>query len=99
MTTQTAEQEQTQGHDGRRRIIQGVVKSTKMKKTITVAWQRQVRHPKFGKYMQRYTNLHAHDEQEQAKVGDLVEVMETRPISKLKRWRLVRIVRQATMTK
>ncbi|MCK6438724.1 MAG: 30S ribosomal protein S17 [Planctomycetes bacterium] len=78
---------------GRRRKLQGVVTSTKMQKTITVLWQRQVRHQRFGKFVQRHTKLHAHDEQGTAKVGDLVEIMETRPISKMKRWRLVRVVR------
>ena len=79
----------------RRRLIRGVVKSTKMQKTITVAWQRQVRHAKFGKFVTRVTNLHAHDENSTAKVGDFVEIMQTRPLSKTKRWRLVKVVREA----
>lgn len=79
----------------KRRLVQGIVKSVKMEKTITVNWQRQVRHPRFGKFVQRFTHLHAHDENQEAKVGDLVEIMATRPLSKLKRWRLVRVVRGA----
>ena len=70
--------------------------STKMNKTITVLWDRQVRHPRFHKFVQRHTKLHAHDEKQDAHVGDLVEIAETRPMSKLKRWRLVRVVREAT---
>jgi len=93
---QTATATQATGERSNRRIVQGVVKSIKMKKTITVTWQRQVRHAKFGKFVSRHTNLHAHDENDVAKVGDLVEIMETRPISKLKRWRLLRVVRAAT---
>lgn len=78
-----------------RRSIQGVVKSAKMHKTITVLWQRSVKHPRYGKYVQRHTHLHAHDENNEAKVGDLVEIMATRPLSKTKTWRLVRVVRRA----
>jgi small subunit ribosomal protein S17 len=78
-----------------RRKLQGVVISSKMKKTITVMWQRQVMHPRVRKIVQRRTRLHAHDEHDEAKVGDLVEIAETRPISKTKTWRLVRVVRRA----
>lgn len=86
------------GARNKRRLVQGVVKSVKMEKTITVQWQRQVRHPRFGKFVPRFTNLHAHDENQDAKVGDLVEIMATRPLSKTKRWRLVRVVRRAHLT-
>lgn len=81
-----------------RRRIQGIVKSAKMQKTITVLWQRQVKHPRYGKYVQRHTKLHAHDENNEAKVGDLVEIMATRPLSKTKTWRLVRVLRKAPGT-
>lgn len=87
------------GHQGARRVIQAVVLSTKMEKTITVQWERQVRHPRFHKFVKRNTKLHAHDEKQEAKVGDLVEIMETRPLSKSKRWRLVRVVRHAHLTR
>ncbi|MCC6574524.1 MAG: 30S ribosomal protein S17 [Planctomycetes bacterium] len=79
-----------------RRTIQGIVKSAKMQKTITVLWQRSVKHPRYGKFVQRHTKLHAHDEKNEAKVGDLVEIMATRPLSKTKTWRLLRVLRRAT---
>ncbi len=67
--------------------------SDKMNKTRRVVVERLVPHPKYGKMMKRRTICHAHDEQNASHVGDLVEIMETRPLSKLKRWRIVRIVR------
>ncbi len=76
----------------------GVVTSTKMEKTIAVTVERQVKHPKYGKFIRRRTKLHAHDERGQANVGDVVEVAFTRPLSKTKRWRFVRVVRAAVMT-
>ncbi|MBX3459553.1 MAG: 30S ribosomal protein S17 [Planctomycetes bacterium] len=92
--TQAATTEKTQR--GNRRKLQGVVVSSKMHKTITVLWERQVMHPRVHKIVKRKTKLHAHDENNEAKVGDLVEIQATRPISKTKTWRLVRVVRQAT---
>ena len=70
-----------------------MVASDKMSKTRRVVVERLVPHPKYGKMMRRRTICHAHDEQNSSHVGDLVEIMETRPLSKLKRWRVVRIVR------
>jgi small subunit ribosomal protein S17 len=70
-----------------------MVASDKMSKTRRVVVERLVPHPKYGKMMRRRTICHAHDEQNSSHVGDLVEIMETRPLSKLKRWRIVRIVR------
>ena len=77
----------------RRKTEIGVVKSDKMTKTRRVEIERLVPHPKYGKFLRRRTVCHAHDETNQTRVGDLVEIMETRPLSKLKRWRIVRIVR------
>src|SRR5215210_5126786 len=77
----------------RRKTEIGVVTSDKMNKTRRVEIERLVPHPKYGKYLKRRTICHAHDESNQSHVGDLVEIMETRPLSKLKRWRIVRIVR------
>jgi small subunit ribosomal protein S17 len=77
-----------------RKKVVGVVKSDKMQKTISVEVERFVRHPKFGKFLKRYTVFKAHDEHNDAKVGDLVEIAETRPLSKTKRWRLVRILKR-----
>ncbi len=73
----------------------GVVSSDKMAKTITVGVIRKVKHPIYGKFVKKTTKFHAHDEKEEAGVGDVVKIMETRPLSKTKRWRLVEIVEKA----
>jgi small subunit ribosomal protein S17 len=73
----------------------GLVVSDKMEKTVVVAIERRVPHPVYGKMMTRTTRLKAHDEQNSAKEGDTVRIMETRPMSKDKRWRLVEIVSRA----
>jgi small subunit ribosomal protein S17 len=73
----------------------GKVVSNKMNKSITVAIQRQVPHPIYKKYFKRTTTLMAHDEQRTAGIGDTVKIMETRPLSKMKRWRLVEILEKA----
>lgn len=78
----------------RRKTEIGVVTSDKMNKTRRVEIERLVPHPKYGKFLRKRTICHAHDETNQSHLGDLVEIMETRPLSKLKRWRIVRIVRQ-----
>ena len=70
-----------------------MVASDKMSKTRRVIVERLVPHPKYGKFLKRRTVCHAHDEGNTTHVGDIVEIMETRPLSKLKRWRIVRIVR------
>jgi small subunit ribosomal protein S17 len=67
----------------------------KMQKSITVAVVRKVKHPMYGKFVQKTTKLTAHDEQNDCNVGDTVKIMETRPLSKSKRWRLVEIVKRA----
>jgi small subunit ribosomal protein S17 len=73
----------------------GLVVSDKMEKTVVVAIERRVAHPVYGKMMTRTTRLKAHDEENSAKAGDTVRIMETRPMSKDKRWRLVEIVSRA----
>ena len=73
----------------------GLVVSDKMEKTVVVAIERRVPHPVYGKMMTRTTRLKAHDEENAAKAGDTVRIMETRPMSKDKRWRLVEIVSRA----
>jgi small subunit ribosomal protein S17 len=70
----------------------GVVISNKMTKTITVTVERKVKHPIYGKFVKKTTKFHAHDEKNEASIGDVVRIMETRPLSKTKRWRLVEIV-------
>ncbi|MBK9505929.1 MAG: 30S ribosomal protein S17 [Chitinophagales bacterium] len=78
-----------------RRTITGVVTSNKMDKSITVAVERKIMHTKYGKFLKKTKKYHAHDEANDAKVGDKVIIMETRPLSKLKRWRLVDVVERA----
>ncbi len=73
----------------------GVVSSNKMNKTITVAIERKVKHPLYGKFVKKTTKFHAHDEKDECNPGDVVRIMETRPMSKTKRWRLVEIVEKA----
>ena len=73
----------------------GKVVSSKMDKTITVAIERQVKHPIYGKFIRRTTKLMAHDEANDAREGDVVRIMETRPLSKNKRWRLMEVVERA----
>lgn len=73
----------------------GKVVSDKMDKTIVVAIADHVKHPVYGKIIKRTAKLHAHDENNECGIGDTVEVMETRPLSKTKRWRLVRIIEKA----
>jgi len=73
----------------------GIVVSNKMDKTITVAIERRVPHPVYKKYFKKTTKLMVHDESEQCGIGDRVKIMETRPLSSRKRWRLVEIVEKA----
>jgi small subunit ribosomal protein S17 len=80
---------------GIRKTRTGVVVSDKMDKTIVVSLSTRVRHPLYGKFITRTTKIHAHDEENQAGVGDTVRVMECRPLSATKRWRLVEIVEKA----
>jgi small subunit ribosomal protein S17 len=82
---------------GTRRTEEGIVLSDVRNKTITVEVKHLVKHPRYGKYIFRSTHLHAHDEKNEAKKGDRVEVVETRPISKQKRWRLVKVVERAAV--
>ena len=80
---------------GMRRVVTGKVVSDKMDKTITVRQERLVKHPLYHKYVRRRTVLKAHDEENASKAGDRVEVEFSRPLSKTKRWRLVRVVERA----
>ncbi len=79
----------------RRRTRVGVVEGVGRLKTISVRLDRLIQHPKYGKYLRRRDTLHAHDEKSVAKLGDVVEIMECRPISKTKSWRLVKVVRSS----
>jgi small subunit ribosomal protein S17 len=80
---------------GKRRVEVGVVTSDKMQKTRRVEIPRLVKHARYGKYIRRRTICHVHDEQNESRAGDTVEIMETRPLSKTKTWRLVRVVTKA----
>lgn len=73
----------------------GVVVSSKMDKTIVVATKRKVKHPIYGKFVNKTTKFYAHDEKNDCNIGDLVKIMETRPLSKNKCWRLVEIIERA----
>src|SRR5438874_5323081 len=87
------EQEQPKRHQ--RRTAVGVVTSDKMSKTRRVEIPRLVKHPRYGKYIRRRTVCHVHDEKNESRRGDQVEIMESRPTSKTKHWRLIRVVAKA----
>lgn len=78
-----------------RKVRLGTVVSDKMDKTVVVAVERQVSHPLYGKRVVRTRKYHAHDEENNARAGDVVRIMETRPLSRLKRWRVVEVVERA----
>jgi small subunit ribosomal protein S17 len=78
-----------------RRVLEGIVTRDKMSKTRRVEVERLVRHPKYGKFVKRRTVCYVHDEKNQSHLGDTVEIMESRPLSKLKRWELVKVVKKA----
>jgi small subunit ribosomal protein S17 len=78
-----------------RKVREGTVVSNKMDKTAVVAVVERVRHPKYGKFMMRTKKLYAHDETNDVNIGDRVRVMETRPLSKNKRWRVVEVLERA----
>ena len=80
---------------GTRKVRVGTVVGAKMQKTVTVAVERRVTHPLYGKQVTRTKKLYAHDENSEAREGDVVRIAETRPLSKLKRWRVVEIVERA----
>ena len=87
--------EKTEVREGARKVREGVVVSDKMDKTVVVAVEQRVKHPLYGKVMTSSVRLKAHDEANEAGVGDRVRVMETRPLSATKRWRLVEILEKA----
>ena len=92
LEAQTSELQQVAGSG---RTVTGRVVSDKMDKTITVLVERRVKHPMYGKYLTRSSKLHAHDEKNECKIGDVVTVYETRPLSKTKTWALLRIEERA----
>jgi small subunit ribosomal protein S17 len=80
-----------------KRVVVGVVTSDKMQKTRRVEVSRLVKYPKYGKYVKRRTVCYVHDEKNESEVGDTVEIIESRPLSRLKRWQLVRIVTKGNL--
>jgi small subunit ribosomal protein S17 len=78
------------------RTLQGRVVSDKMDKSVTVAIERRVKHPIYGKFVRKSTKVHAHDENNECQVGDLIVVEQCRPLSKTKSWRFVRLVERAS---
>jgi small subunit ribosomal protein S17 len=83
---------------GRRKVRQGVVVSNKMMKTVVVEVTRFIQHPKYNKTIKRSKKFKAHDEENKCSIGDIVEIWETRPLSKEKRWRVVKILKKAQLT-
>ena len=92
--TEPTEQAESQQARGRRKVREGIVVSDKMQKTVVVAVEDRVKHPLYGKVLRRTSKLKAHDEKE-CGVGDRVLLMETRPLSATKRWRVVEILERA----
>ena len=90
--TQEAAKEE---HRGYRKVRLGTVVSDKMDKTVVVAVEDRVKHPLYGKVMRRTSKVKAHDEQNECGIGDTVRIMETRPLSATKRWRIVEVVEKA----
>ncbi len=91
----TPETSRTAGRVNRRKVREGTVVSNGMDKTAVVAVVERVRHPRYAKTVQRTKRVHAHDETNDVNVGDRVRVMETRPLSKQKRWRVVQVLERA----
>ncbi len=87
--------EETKAVRNRRKERVGVVTSNKMQSTITISVERKIKHPLYGKFLKRHTKFMAHDAENTCNIGDRVRIMETRPISKNKRWRLVEVLERA----
>jgi small subunit ribosomal protein S17 len=87
--------ESTETRPNPRKVREGLVSSSDMNKTVVVKVVERVRHPRYAKTMQRTTKLYAHDEANEVKTGDRVRIAETRPLSKLKRWRVIEILERA----
>lgn len=94
-TDVTTDAAQAEEHRGYRKTRRGTVVSDKMDKTVVVAVEDRVKHPLYGKVLRRTSKVKAHDEQNECGVGDTVRIMETRPLSATKRWRVVQIVEKA----
>ena len=95
MATEEKQGEQQEETRNRRKTRVGTVVSDKMNKTVVVAVERRYAHPLYGKQVTRTKKYHAHDENDEFHIGDTVRIMETRPLSKLKRWRVVEVIERA----
>lgn len=95
MSEQAMSEQAVSEQQGSNRVLTGEVVSDAMDKTITVLVERRVKHPLYGKFMRRSTKVHAHDETNEARKGDLVRVEQCRPLSKTKSWRLIEVVERA----
>jgi small subunit ribosomal protein S17 len=93
--TETNETVASEGRTSHRKVREGLVVSDKMQKTVVVEVEDRVKHPLYGKVIRRTTKLKAHDESDQVGVGDRVLIMETRPLSATKRWRVVEVIEKA----
>jgi small subunit ribosomal protein S17 len=96
-TVKTAEKQAEPKKAGSRRAITGTVVSNKMDKTIVVQVMRMVKHPVYGKYQRHYSKMYVHDADNQTREGDVVRIKQTRPLSKLKSWTLVEVVRKTDL--
>lgn len=85
----------SQKRQSKRKTRTGVVTSNKMEKSITVAIEKRVKHPIYKKFFKKTTKFMAHDEKNECSIGDMVKIMETKPLSKMKKWRLVEVVEKA----
>jgi len=94
-TSQNTAQQAPEQSRQRRKVRIGIVSSNKMNKTITVNVERKIKHPLYGKFLKKTNKFHAHDENNEAGIGDTVRIMECRPLSRTKRWRLVEIIEKA----
>src|SRR5882762_7808296 len=97
MVETKTQQSETSQNAGRRKLVVGEVVSNRMQKTIVVEVVRKKAHPFYGRVVSKAKKFYAHDEKNEARIGDVVRLEETRPLSKLKRWKLKEIVRRATL--
>ena len=95
MATDKTSAKPGEGRDNRRKVREGLVQSVKMDKTAVIGVIERVRHPRYAKTVQRTKRLYAHDESNDLRVGDRVPIAETRPLSKLKRWRVIEVLERA----
>ena len=95
MATDKTSAEPGEGRDNRRKVREGLVQSVEMDKTAVIGVIERVRHPRYAKTVQRTKRLYAHDESNDLRVGDRVRIAETRPLSKLKRWRVIEVLERA----